>query len=386
MQYAACGAVLPFVSMWLRDRGLSYGQFSDILLAAASVALIFPFLWGMLADRFIPLNRLFIFINLLACAALCFLAAQTGYAGLRTAFVLYTLCMYPMFNLINAFGFHHLKNPEREFSGLRAWGSFGWIVPCLPISLWVAFHPQVGLDFTLFMGMGICAGMALLALFLPHTPPGARRRHDPNGQHPAYLPAVRQLLHNPNYLVVLVSMFLISGSFALVTFYSPPFLEGLGMKRQWIGPAQAIGAAFEIVLFQLQPVLIRRWNIVRTIVLGCLALVVRNLMFGMCSNIWALAFSYLLSGTLVVFYHIGISVLVNAVAGGAVRATAQTLMAISSQGLGPMFAYWMAGRLAGVFGDNLRPVFLFATGLAMLATLLIITCSRSLLQASREKG
>lgn len=385
-QYAACGAVLPFISMWLRDRGLSYGQFSDILLAAASVALVFPFFWGMVADRFLPLNRLFIIINLLACAALGFLAAQTSYAGLRTAFVLYALCMYPMFNLINAFGLHHLREPEREFSGLRAWGSLGWIVPCLPISVWLAFHPQTGLDFTLWTGLGLCAVMAFLALFLPHTPPGARRRRDADSRHPAYLPSVHQLLNNPNYLVVLVSMFLISGSFGLVTFYSPPFLEEMGMKRAWIGPAQALGAAFEIALFQFQPALIRRWNIVRAIVLGCLALVVRNLMFGTLSNVWALAFSYALAGMLVVFYHTGISVLVNSFAGGAVRATAQTMLAICSQGLGPMFAYWMAGRLAGVFGDNLRPVFLFATGLAMLATLLLVTCSRSLLQASRNGG
>jgi predicted MFS family arabinose efflux permease len=232
------------------------------------------------------------------------------------------------------------------------------------------------LDFTLYVGMGLCLAMALLALFLPHTQPGARRKKDTPGAHPAYLPAVRQLLHNPAYLVVLVSYFLVSGSFALVTFYSPPFLEEMGMRREWIGPAQAIGVVFEIALFQLQPALIRRWNIVRTIILGCLALVVRNLMFSSLSNVWALAFSYILAGMFVVFYHIGISMLVNHLAGQSVRATAQTMMAVCSQGLGPMFANWMAGRLAAAYGDNLRPVFLFATLLAMLATLLIAACSR----------
>jgi MFS family permease len=173
-------------------------------------------------------------------------------------------------------------------------------------------------------------------------------------------------------------MFLLSGSFSLVTFYSPPFLEELHLKRHWVGPAQAIGVVFEIFLFQWQPALIKRFNLVRTIVLGCLALVVRNLMFSVLSDVWLLAFSYILAGAFVVLYQIGISMLVNRLATVAVRSSAQTMLGICSVGLGPMFANWMAGRLATASGDNLRPVFLFATFLAMLATLLIAGASRSL--------
>ncbi len=386
VQYAACGAVIPFVSIWFRDRGLDYNQISHILMASAGVLLFMPFFWGMLADRFVPLNRVFIVINLLAAAALFTLSRQTTPSGMLLAFVIYSALIYPTFNLVNALGFHHLENPQHQFSGLRAWGSLGWIVPFLPISLWIVWRPHAGLDFTLYFGMGLCLTMAVLALFLPHTQPGARRHPGAQGEHPRYLPAVRQLLRTPAYLVVLVSFFLVSGSFALVTFYSPPFLQELGLRREWIGPAQAIGVVFEILLFQWQPALIQRWKIVRTILLGCLALVVRNLLFSTSSNLWLLALSYMLAGAFVVFYHIGVSVLVNHLAGQTVRATAQTMMAVCSQGLGPMFANWMAGRLSAAAGDSLRPVFLFATFLAMLATLLIAVCSRHLRMAESQRS
>jgi predicted MFS family arabinose efflux permease len=377
MQYATCGAVIPFVSMWLVDRGLSYHQISHIIMTSAAVLLVAPFFWGMVADRFIPLDRVLMLVNVLGAAALVVLSQQHQFQGLLVGYVAYTAFIFPTFHLINALGFHHLSRPEASFSGLRAWGSVGWIIPFLPISLWTASRQEAGLNFVLYLGMGLGLAMATLCWFLPHTPCGGRKK-TAGGGHPAYLRAVRELLANPNYLVVLLSMFLLSGSFSLVTFYSPPFLEELGMARPWIGPAQAIGVVFEVWLFQHQPELIRRLNLVRTVVLGCLALVVRNLMFSVLSDLWLLAFSYLLAGAFVVLYHIGASMLVNRLATDAVRASAQTMMGICSMGLGPMFANWMAGRLAAMSGNNLRPVFLFATFLAMLATLLIVAAHKPL--------
>lgn len=378
MQYAACGAVIPFVSMWLVDRGLNYHQISHIIMTSAAVLLVAPFFWGMVADRFVPLDRVLLLVNVLGAAALVVLAQQHQFQGLLVAYVAYTAFIFPTFHLINALGFHHLARPEASFSGLRAWGSVGWIVPFLPIALWTAWRPEAGLNFIMYLGMGLGLTMAVLAWFLPHTPCGARKKNPITGRSAAYLSAVRELLSNPNYLVVLLSMFLLSGSFSLVTFYSPPFLEELGMPRPWIGPAQAIGVVFEVWLFQHQPDLIRRLNLVRTVVLGCLALVCRNLMFSVLSDVWWLAMSYLLAGAFVVLYHIGASMLVNRLATDAVRASAQTMMGICSMGLGPMFANWMAGRLAAMSGNNLRPVFLFATFLAMLATLLIVAANKSL--------
>ncbi|MCX8155068.1 MAG: MFS transporter [Verrucomicrobiae bacterium] len=386
MQYATCGAVIPFVSMWLVDRGLSYHQISHIIMTSAGVLLVAPFFWGMVADRYVPLDRVLLLVNVLGAVALAVLAQQHEFGGLLAGYVAYTAFIFPTFHLINALGFHHLARPESSFSGLRAWGSVGWILPFVPISVWTASRPEAGLNFILYLGMALGLGMALLACYLPHTPCGGRRRLVGAGRQPAYVQAVRQLLGNPNYLVVLLSMFLLSGSFSLVTFYSPPFLEQLGMPRPWIGPAQAIGVVFEVWLFQHQPELIRRLNLVRTVVLGCLALVVRNLLFSVLSDLWLLALSYLLAGAFVVLYHIGASMLVNRLATDAVRASAQTMMGICSMGLGPMFANWMAGRLAAMSGNNLRPVFLFATFLAMLATLLIVGAHRSLRRVLQAEG
>lgn len=378
MQFAAGGAVIPFVTLVLRDRGLDFTQISQVFSASSAALLVFPFLWGMLADRYLALNRLFTMLNLLACAALTVFAMQRGFAGSLISFTLFVACLNPMFSLINALSFHHLPNPREQFGLLRAWGSLGWIIPFLPISLWLVHANQTKLDVALYLGIGFCFSMAVFSLWLPHTPPGARQKAAGTRTRGAYAPALKRLLRDPNYLVILASMFLIAGSYSLLTYYSPPFLERMGVSRVWIGPVQAIGVISEILFFQCQPVLLRRWNYTAIILIGCLALFTRHLIFSVTGSIWILCLSYVIAGMIVVFYHMGASMLANTLAEPEVRSTAQTLLIFSGSGLGPMAANALAGALTTRFPNSLQPVFLFAAGLAGLATVLILLRSRQL--------
>src|SRR5206468_7217720 len=97
LQFAVGGAVIPFVTLLLRDRGLDFSHISQIFLASSGTLLVFPFLWGVLADRYLPLNRLFTVINLLAGAALIAFVTQRQFAGLLIAFTLFIACLNPMF-------------------------------------------------------------------------------------------------------------------------------------------------------------------------------------------------------------------------------------------------------------------------------------------------
>ncbi len=371
LQYAANGSVLPFVSMFFRDRGLTYDRISLIFFASSVVMLAAPFFWGMLADRVIPLNRVFVVLNWGGALALLVVIFQTGFAGMLIAFSVFSAFIVPTFMLMNSLSFHHLESPRVQFGVLRSFGSLGWIIPFLPISLWTAYRPEAGLAFALWSGVTFCLLMGLFSFWLPHTPPGARRQLGAVAGPSLYGPALKRLLRQPDYLVLLASMFLMSGSFSMVIYYSPPFLEKLGMPRPWIGPAQALGVIFEIFLFWWQPLLLRRFRHTTVIIWGCLALAARHWMFAGSDNLWWLTASYLLTALVVVFHHTGVSMLANVLAGPEIRSTAQTLLAFFGLGVGPMFANGVASWLAARAGDDLRPVFLFGGGLALVAAVLI---------------
>jgi hypothetical protein len=83
----------------------------------------------------------------------------------------------------------------------------------------------------------------------------------------------------------------------------------------------------------------------------------------------------------VVFYYIGVSILVDRIASPEVRSTAQTLLVLCGSGLGPMFANWGVGLITGWFGPGLSPVFLFGAALALLAGWVIHRRRENLAQA-----
>ena len=365
LQFAVGGALLPFVSLIFRDRGLSIQQISIIFSAASATVLIVPFFWGMLADRYLALDRLFVLLNLIAAVALLLFSFQHAFPGLLVTYLMYFVCCNPSLSLVNALAFHHLHDPPNQFGKLRAWGSIGWILPFLPISLWVGRSNVVNLNVAIYLAIAASVAMAALAFWLPHTPP--THSHEAT----LYKRALRELLRNGNFLVLLAATFLVSGSFTLLAFYSPPLLEDLGVPRAWIGPVQAIGVLFEVLLFQLQPALTRRWTYMGVILAGCIALVVRHLLFATVTNTWVLSFSYLLAGAVIVFFNMGVSVLTNALVGREIRATAQTLLSLCGQGLGSMCCNAAAGALSAHYGGRLEPIFWFAAALGLIAALLI---------------
>ncbi len=384
-QFAVGGAVIPFVALLLRDRELDFSRISLIFTSSSATLMVFPFVWGLLADRFIPLNRLFTFLSLAAGAALAWLWTAKGFVGSLVGFTLLAAFLNPTFMLINALSFHHLPRPHEQFGRLRSWGSVGWMVPFVPISLWLALSGGVNLEFTLGLGLALSLGMAGLSLWLPHTP-GKGADPDPDRGPSLYGPALWRLLRDPNYLTLLLAYFCVAGSFSIMTFYSFPRLEELGVPRPWLGPAQAVGLVFEWGLFQWQSVLLRRWNYTAVILFGCASLFLRQWLYAGLDNVWVLSFSYVLLGAVVVFNFTGTSLLVNAIAGPEVRATAQTLLVLCGSGLGPTAANWVAGRLAHHYANSLRPVFYFAAALAGIAGLLILLRGRQLNEAGRHRA
>jgi PPP family 3-phenylpropionic acid transporter len=378
LQFAVGGAVLPFLTLFLRDKGLTLSEMSEILSGASALLLVFPFFWGMMADRFIPLNRLFTILNVLLVVCLWLFSRQQTWLGLAITYMAFYACYNPSLVLLNPLSFYHIKNPRSDFGNLRAWGSAGWIVPSIIIYALLAANPQLDLTVTIHVAIGTALLMLGASFLLPHTPIGITHTLETDDPRMTYLQAIRKLAGNPVYLILLVVYFLIASSFSIQAIYSPALLEELGMERKWIGPAQCVGVVLEILLFRWQRGILHRISYAHTILIGCLCMLARHLIFAFSDNLTLLVASHLLTGLVIVFHHIGVSLVVNAIAPREVRSTAQTLLILFGSGLGPMTANWCVGLIAEATGQNLRMIFLFAGLMAAAGTAVIFLGARRL--------
>jgi MFS family permease len=384
LQFAIGGAILPFLTLFLQDKGLDITQISTIFFGASAMLLVFPFFWGMMADRFIPLNRLFTILNLLLIISLGVFARQQTWLALALAYMAFYACFNPSLVLLNPLSFFHLADPRQDFGSLRAWGSIGWILPSGIVFFWLTTNPVLDLTITIYLGMAIAGLMFLVSFWLPHTPLGVTHTLETETPGLTYLQAIRKLGSNPTYLILLAVYFLVASSFAIQAIYSPALLEAEGLARKWIGPAQCIGVVLEVFLFQWQKKFLHRLTYAHTILVGCVCMLFRHLVFAFSDNLVLMILSHLFTGMVIVFHHIGASILVNAIAPKEVRSTAQTLLVLFGSGLGPMFANFCVGVIAQETNQNLRMIFLFAAILSAVGSAVLFLNIRRLNRAAHE--
>ncbi|PIX06218.1 MAG: MFS transporter, partial [Flavobacteriales bacterium CG_4_8_14_3_um_filter_35_10] len=101
-------------------------------------AIIAPFVIGLIADRFFNAEKILGILHLLG-AILMYQMAQASTFQVFYPYVLgYMITYMPTLALVNSVSFNQMKDPEKEFSFIRVWGTIGWIVAGLAISF--LFH------------------------------------------------------------------------------------------------------------------------------------------------------------------------------------------------------------------------------------------------------
>jgi hypothetical protein len=67
----------------------------------------------------------------------------TGTVGLFLLFLAYWMILAPCYGLCNSLAMRHLRDPGRDFGGVRLWGTTGWLVAGWLVSLVMAFSGAV---------------------------------------------------------------------------------------------------------------------------------------------------------------------------------------------------------------------------------------------------
>jgi len=97
-------------------------------------AIIAPVFIGLIADRFFNAERILGVLHLIG-AVLMYLMAQAGdFNGFYPYVFGYMLVYMPTLALVNSVSFYQMKDPAKEFSIIRGFGTLGWIVAGLFIS------------------------------------------------------------------------------------------------------------------------------------------------------------------------------------------------------------------------------------------------------------
>lgn len=323
-------------------------QTGDVFSTQSWGAIIAPFIVGLIADRYINAERILGALHIIGA----FLMYQMYNAESISVFYPYVLAymilFMPTIALTNSVSFRQMQDPEKEFSGIRLWGTIGWIVAGLMISYlfhWDSDENTANglLRNTFLMSSIVSLALGLFSFTLPKTPPTKGTHEKVSVRDIIGLDALK-LLKDKNFAVFFISSILICIPLAFYYQNAHPFLSNIGMKDPT--GKMTIGQISEVLFLLLLPLFFKRFGFKVTILVGMLAWALRYILFAY-GNAGELSFMLLigiaLHGICYDFFFVSGFIYTDSKAGEKYKSAAQGLITLATYGIGMLIGFKVAG-------------------------------------------
>lgn len=356
-------------------------------------AIIAPFIIGLIADRFFNAEKILGILHL-AGAALMYMMFKAEDVSVFYPYVfVYMVLFMPTLALVNSVSFNQLKDPEKQFSSIRVFGTIGWIVAGLTISFlkWDDNANNIAtgtLRNTFLMASIASAILGIFSFTLPKTPPKGRGAKTSVSEILG-LDALK-LLKDPNFLIFFIASIAICIPLAFYYQNANPFLTAINMEDPT--GKMAIGQMSEALFLLLLPVFFKKFGFKNTILVGMLAWAIRYALFAY-GNSGELAFMLIigiaLHGLCYDFFFVSGQIYTDAKAGEKYKSSAQGLITLATYGVGMLIGFEVAGYISDNYKladgtTDWKMVWLIPAGIAAVVMLLFAITFRDKSKATLE--
>ena len=320
--------------------GLAYGT-------TAIGALVSPFLIGVIADRYVPAQRLLGVLHLLGAGLLWWISQQTSFGVFYPSLIVYTLTYMAGHGLINTITLTHAPNPAKWFPIVMAAASAGWIAAANVVN----FAKLADNNGMFTLACGVAVAIALYSFTLPNTPPKGDAGPISAGKLLG-LDALK-LFKDRSFAVFMVCSFLICIPLSFYFTWTGAFLSEMNVADY--ASKMTLGQVSEVGFLLLLPVLLPFLGAKRIMILGMAAWAVRFALFAYFHEqptaTWMVLGGILLHGMCYDFIFVMGRMYVDKAAGDSLRASAQGLHAVFTLGAGMFVGSWLSGVVAQRYTD-----------------------------------
>lgn len=322
---------------------------SDVQIGAAYSGLaiatiISPFFVGMIADRYFSAQRLMALLHI-AGGALLFLATKINNPNVFYWVILaYSLLYMPTIALSNSIAFSQMDDPGKQFPWIRVFGTIGWIVAGVMISILGVEQKPL----TFHMAAGASIALGLFSFMLPNTPP--KGKMEGTFAESAIGTEAFVLFKDQAYLVFFIAAVLVCIPLSFYYSQTSGFLTELGMEN--IAIKMSLGQISEALFIIAIPFLFNTIGVKKMIIIGMIAWVLRYVFFAFGNieaGMWMLIAGIVLHGICYDFFFVTGYMYTEKKAGEKIKNSAQGLFTVATYGVGMVIGTSFSGFVADRF-------------------------------------
>lgn len=363
LEFAVWGTYLVSIGLYLSSVGLADYIFWFYTMQGL-VSLFMPAVVGMIADRFIPAQKMFSLCHLLAGGFMLAAGFYGASAGTEVKFgiifTLYSLSVaffMPTIGLNNSVAFNALNraglDTVKHFPPIRVFGTVGFIAA----EWFVNFTKIDGVPLSnSYTQLIACGTLSLIlcgyALTMPPCP--VNREAKASLAEALGLNAFK-LFKRKDMAIFFIFSMLLGMALQVTNSYGTTFIEHFHTVEAYANDFFAKNSVFLISLSQcseafcilLIPLCLRRFGIKGVMLMAMIAWVLRFGLFGVGntspSGVWMLMLSCVVYGVAFDFFNVSGGLYVDRQTTPELRSSAQGLFMMMTNGIGASLGTWIAG-------------------------------------------
>jgi len=353
MQFFVWGAwLISFGAYLSKALGFSGLQIGSIYGTMGIASLFMPGLMGIVADRWVNAERLYGVLHLTGAGLLVWASKVHDYETLYGIMLFNAMVYMPTIALNNTISFRVLEqqgmNFIRHFPPIRVWGTIGFIV-----AMW--FTDLSGSTLTkgqLYISAGSALFLGLYGFTMPACPPARDARKRTIAEALGLDAFV--LFRRVQMVVFFLSAMMLGGALQITNAFGGDFLtdfraiypDSFGVQHPIL--LSSISQFSETLFILTIPFFLQRFGIKVVMMIAIFAWVFRFGLFAYGDpgpGLWMLVLSMIVYGMAFDFFNISGAMFVNLEANARIRASAQGLFMVMTNGLGAFFGTMIAGAV-----------------------------------------
>ncbi|MCF3112157.1 nucleoside permease [Niabella sp. CC-SYL272] len=354
LQFFIWGAWLITIgAYWFQTKKWSGGEFGAIFSTMGISALFMPTVMGMLADRVINAEKLLGLSHLMGGLVLMLVPLVDSPVTMFPVMLINMIFYMPTISLANSVSYTSLKNAGKDvvkdFPPIRVWGTVGFIAAMWTVSL-LQLEKTAG---QFYVAAGASFLLALYSFTLPKCPPplkgqsnreaGARMGKD-----------MFSLFRNRKMALFFIFSMLLGAALQLTNAYGDTFLHDFAkidlykdaVAVKYPAIIMSISQISETLFILAIPFFLKKFGIKQVMLISMIAWVLRFGLFAYgnpAEGLWMIILSCIIYGMAFDFFNISGSLFVETQSSPSIRASAQGIFMMMTNGIGAVLGSVISG-------------------------------------------